>query len=95
MPVRFRQPRSGPLGQAEHRARRDRPAQALGRCAPRPLRPRGRAACRHDVGRAPGGELPADVERRIVEAFRAGTNLKQIARDLDADDVPTARGARH
>src|SRR4051794_2561395 len=41
-----------------------------------------------------GGHPRADrsVERRIVREHQAGSSLRQIARDLQADGVPTSRG---
>lgn len=35
-----------------------------------------------------------EAERRIVREHRAGRSLRQIARDLEADGVPTSRGGR-
>jgi len=42
------------------------------------------------LGRPP--LLPADVVARIVEGRRSGAGWSAIARDLDADGVPTAQG---
>jgi DNA invertase Pin-like site-specific DNA recombinase len=48
--------------------------------------------------KAAGGRLgnqvrmPADIERRIVDAYAAGDGLTTIARALTAEGIPTARG---
>ena len=42
------------------------------------------------IGRRP--TLPDDVARRIVADQHVGKSLGQIARDLNADGVPTAQG---
>ena len=55
----------------------------------RPARPRARAA---PVGRPPA--VPREVSERIRAEHAAGKTLGQIARDLDADQVPTAQGGR-
>jgi len=36
--------------------------------------------------------MPADIERRIVDAYAAGDGLTTIARALTAEGIPTARG---
>jgi site-specific DNA recombinase len=66
---------------------------------------RRREAGKHNGGRRPygyrllNGELLIDedealVVRRIFFEFDAGRSVKQIARDLDAENVPTAYGGR-
>jgi Recombinase len=55
----------------------------------RPARPRPRAA---PVGRPPA--VPPKVVERICAEHAAGKTLGQIARDLDADQVPTAQDGR-
>jgi Recombinase len=53
----------------------------------RPARASGQATA---VGRRP--MLPDDVVRRIAVGYDAGKSLGQIARDLNANGVPTAHG---
>jgi Recombinase len=53
----------------------------------RPPRPRERTRL---VSRRP--TTPEDVARRIAADQHAGKSLRQIARDLNADGVPTAQG---
>jgi DNA invertase Pin-like site-specific DNA recombinase len=44
------------------------------------------------AGQAP--VLPQDVRQRIYDAHEGGSSLSQIARDLNAEDVPTAKGGK-
>jgi Recombinase len=53
----------------------------------RPARPRSRAAT---TGRRP--VAPAELVSRIVAESQAGKSLSQIARDLNAEAVPTSHG---
>ena len=55
----------------------------------RPVPPRPQRA---PVGRPPA--VPSDVAERIRAEHAAGRTLGQIARGLDADQVPTAQGGR-
>jgi DNA invertase Pin-like site-specific DNA recombinase len=46
------------------------------------------------IARPPGtSEIPADIRARILREHQAGRPLKAIARGLDEDQIPTARGA--
>jgi len=55
----------------------------------RPARPRPRPA---PAGRPPA--VPPPIVQRIQAEHEAGKTLGQIARDLDADQVPTAQNGR-
>ena len=55
----------------------------------RPVPPRPQRA---PVGRPPA--VPSDIAERIRMEHAGGRTLGQIARALDADQVPTAQGAR-
>jgi hypothetical protein len=55
----------------------------------RPVPPRPKRA---PVGRPPA--VPSEVAERIRTERAAGRTLGQIARGLDADEIPTAQGAR-
>jgi DNA invertase Pin-like site-specific DNA recombinase len=44
------------------------------------------------AGQAP--ILPNDVRQRIYDAHASGSSLSQIARDLNSEDVPTAKGGK-